>query len=78
MKIDKNVVNIGIDDFAFKKSKNYCTLIFDMDKRQILDILPSRNKDTVSNWLKNYTHIKSVSRDDYIAYGRKDLNVEVN
>jgi transposase len=69
VKIEKAVVNIGIDDFAFKKSKDYCTLICDMDKKIILDILPSRNKDVVSNWLKNYPHIKLVSRDGSITYG---------
>lgn len=68
MKIDKTVVNIGIDDFAFKKSKNYCTLICDMDKRKILDVLPSRNKEYISNWLSKYHHIKLVSRDGSLNY----------
>lgn len=58
VKINKDVINIGIDDFAFKKCKNYCTLICDMDKKIILDILPSRSKDEVSGWLKIYPHIK--------------------
>ncbi|WP_160680731.1 transposase [Clostridium sp. C8-1-8] len=44
--IDDSVKNIGIDDFAFKKRKKYCTLICNMDKRIILDISPSRNKST--------------------------------
>jgi transposase len=66
--IDEDVVNIGIDDFAFKKSKNYCTLICDMDKKIILDILPSRSKETVSNWLENYPKIRLVSRDGSISY----------
>ncbi len=25
--IDKTVISIGVDDFAFRKGKNYCTLI---------------------------------------------------
>ena len=67
--IDETVINIGLDDFAFKKSKRYCTLICDMDRRVILDILPSRNKDVVSSWLKKYPHIKLVSRDGSALYG---------
>ncbi|WP_025642137.1 transposase [Schnuerera ultunensis] len=39
-----------------------------MDKRKVLDILPSRNKKDLSEWLKNYPHIKLVSRDDSITY----------
>lgn len=48
--------------------QNIRTLICDMDKRRILDILPSRNKDVVSNWLKGYPNIKLVSRDGSITY----------
>lgn len=44
--------NIRVDDFAFRKGKDYCTLICDLDKRQVLDILPSRNKDDLLEWLK--------------------------
>lgn len=67
-KINESVTNIGVDDFAFRKGKNYCTLICDMDKRKVLDILPSRNKKDLSEWLKNYPHIKLVSRDGSITY----------
>ncbi|GKU31649.1 transposase [Clostridium folliculivorans] len=53
-----------MDYFAFKKRKKYCTLIFDMDKRIILDILPSRNKEVVIDWLKKNAQIGLVSRYD--------------
>lgn len=62
------VLNIGLDNFAFKKRKSYCTVICDMDKRKILDILPSRNKDKVSEWLNRYHNAKLVSRDGSISY----------
>lgn len=39
-----------------------------MDKRKILDILPSRNKGKVSEWLKRYHNVKLVSRDGSISY----------
>ena len=47
--IDDSVKNIGLDDFSFKKREKYYTLICDMDKRIILDILPSRNKEAVAD-----------------------------
>ncbi len=68
VKLDKDVVNIGIDDFAFKKGRDYCTLICDMDKKVIIDILPSRTKEAVSTWLENYPQIKLVSRDGSVTY----------
>ena len=49
--------NIGVDDFAFKKDNDYCTLICDLDKRKISEILPSRNKKDLSKWPKNYPQI---------------------
>lgn len=39
-----------------------------MDKKKILEILPSRSKEAVSNWLKNYPHIELVSRGGSITY----------
>ena len=66
--IDETVTNIGVDDFAFRKGKDYCTLICDMDQRTVLDILPSRNKKDLLEWLNNYPQIKLVSRDGSITY----------
>ncbi|GFN36941.1 hypothetical protein TXYLGN1_27280 [Tepidimicrobium xylanilyticum] len=31
-------INIGVDDFAFRKGKDYCTLICDLDKKSIRNI----------------------------------------
>ncbi len=67
-KIDETVTNIGVDDFAFRKGKDYCTLICDMDQRTVLEILPSRNKKDLMEWLKRYPQIKLVSRDGSITY----------
>lgn len=39
-----------------------------MDKKKILEILPSRSKEAVSNWLKSYPHIELVSRGGSITY----------
>ena len=68
IKVDKAVTNIGVDDFAFKKGKHYCTLICDLDKRKVLEILPSRNKEDLLEWLKKYPQIKLVSKDVSITY----------
>jgi transposase len=39
-----------------------------MDKRTILDVLPSRTKESVADWLKKYPQIGLVSRDGSISY----------
>ncbi|SHD75659.1 transposase [Schnuerera ultunensis] len=68
IKVDKTFTNIGVDDFAFRKGKNYCTLICDLDKRKVLQILPGRSKNDLLEWLKNHPQIKLVSRDGSITY----------
>ena len=42
--IDQNAVPkvLGIDDWAFKKGSRYGTIIVDLEKRKIIDLLPDR------------------------------------
>lgn len=59
---------IGIDDWAFKKGKNYGTVIVDLDQQKIIDLLPNRESTTLAEWLKKYPEITIVSRDRYGPY----------
>jgi len=64
----KSVKHIGIDDWAFKKRKTYGTLICDLETRKPIDILPNRDSETLSNWLKEHPHISIVCRDRSSIY----------
>lgn len=67
--MDKNVlVNICIDDFAFKKRYKYGTIMVDIDTHRVVDLLDSREKKDVSEWLKQYPNISVVSRDGSRTY----------
>ncbi len=59
---------IGVDDWAFKKGKTYGTVIVDLEKRQVIDLLPDRESGTLAEWLKKHPEIKTVSRDRYGPY----------
>ncbi|RPH47213.1 MAG: ISL3 family transposase [Desulfobacteraceae bacterium] len=54
---------IGIDDWAFKKGNKYGTVVIDLETRKVIDLLPNREADTLSNWLKDHPEIKVISRD---------------
>ena len=54
---------LGIDDFAWKKRFTYGTLLVDLERRKIIDILPDRESATVEKWLRDHTGITIVSRD---------------
>ena len=59
---------IGVDDWAFKKGKTYGTVIVDLAKKEVVDLLPDRESATLSEWLKQHPEIKTVSRDRYGPY----------
>ena len=61
---------ICIDDFAFRKGQRYGTVMIDIERRQIVDMLESRETTDVAEWLKSYPKIKIVSRDGAITYAK--------
>ncbi|WP_201775886.1 ISL3 family transposase [Megasphaera cerevisiae] len=64
----KALVHACIDDFAFKKRYTYGTILIDMDTHRVVDLLNSREKDDVSQWLRQYPNISVVSRDGSATY----------
>jgi transposase len=61
---------VGIDDFAWKRGQRYGTIICDLERRQIVDLLPDREAGTVAGWLAERPEIRVVSRDRGGSYGR--------
>ena len=66
---ERTIRHIGIDDWAVKKGRNYGTIIVDLERHDVIDLLPDRNAETVAQWLQNHPNIEVVARDrspDYI------------
>lgn len=61
---------VGIDDFAWKRGQRYGTIICDLERRRIVDLLPDREAGTVAAWLAEHAEIRVVSRDRGGSYGR--------
>lgn len=67
--LDKSgIFRVCIDDFAFKKRYSYGTIMVDLDSHRIIDILDSRDKEPVKEWLKGYPNIEIVSIDGSQVY----------
>lgn len=60
---------IGIDDWAWRKGQRYGTLICDLERRQVIDLLPDREPATVEAWLRARPSIRIVARDRNGGYG---------
>ena len=61
---------VGIDDWALRKGHHYATVVVDLERGQIIDCLPDRTAETVTQWLKAHPGITVVSRDRADAYAK--------
>ena len=59
---------IGIDDWAWRKRHHYGTIIVDLQRRCVIDLLPDRSSLTLSNWLSQYSAIRILARDRSTEY----------
>lgn len=61
---------VGIDDWAWRKGQRYGTLVCDLERRAVIDLLPDREPATVAAWLRRHPQIEIVARDRNGGYGR--------
>ncbi len=68
------VSHLGIDDFALRRRRNYGTVLVDLQRHQVIDLLPDRKAETAKAWIRAHPEIKLVSRDragDYATAARQ-------
>jgi transposase len=53
----------GIDDWAWRKGSTYGTIIVDLERREVIDLLPERSAGATRDWLKLHPEIEIISRD---------------
>ena len=59
----QHVRELGIDDFAFRRGRNYGTILVDMQRHKVIDVLPDRKAATSAVWMATHPEIELVSRD---------------
>src|SRR5947209_5500850 len=68
------VSHLGVDDFSFRRGRTFGTVLVDLQRHQILDLLADRQKETAAAWMKKHPEITHVSRDrgkDYAAAAKE-------
>lgn len=54
---------LGIDEWAWRRRQRYGTILCDLERRRIVDLLPDRDQATVKAWLREHSEIGVVARD---------------
>ena len=54
---------IGIDDFAWRRGHSYGSIVVDLERRQVIDLLPDRQRETVIAWLRENPQVEIICRD---------------
>jgi transposase len=64
---------VGIDDWSWRKGSSYGTIIVDLERREVVDVLSDRSAEATARWLSQHTKVEIVSRDRCGLYAEGTL-----
>jgi transposase len=54
---------IGLDDWAYKRGLHYGSIVCDLERHRVIDLLPGRSADSVAAWLQAHASVEVAARD---------------
>ena len=64
---------VGVDDWAWKRGHRYGTLFCDLERAQVIALLPDRSEESVTAWFAAHPSIELISRDGSSTYAAAAL-----
>ena len=59
---------IGVDEWAFRKGHRYGTILVDLERQQVIELLAERTAESLAKWLQAHPEVEIVSRDRASVY----------
>jgi transposase len=54
---------LGVDDFGFRKGNAPGTILVDLERHKIVDLLQGHSAESLANWLRKHPQVEVASRD---------------
>ena len=67
---------LGIDDWAWRMGHRYGTILCDLERGKVVDLLPDRSAESTAEWLRAHPGTEIVSRDRASLYAQAAKSLE--
>ena len=59
---------LGVDEWAWRKGRRYGTILVDLERKTVVDLLPDRDAGSFAAWLHDHPGVEVVARDRADVY----------